>query len=313
MDNLTKEILSYHFYRQSVDLKNDYKTPGTVNKDIWNHLKLPLSMKEKSFLDIGANDGLFSFEAESKGAKKVTASDLYKEGIDSMKNGWDKKGITLLKNYFKSSIELHEKGIYNLSELNHEYDIVLLAYVINWLDNIELAFEEIAKVTKGSLYIADGFMTENNFSKKFEIKNMPMRNMYNLKFLENILAKKGFKIELISKLNNQKIFVQNFIKFPKINSIDKVKIYDFPDLKSQFKISMKEINTICNSVQNHFYHIAEIGWVYHDDVKVTYFKPSILYKICKTLKIEFLYYSIINHLHEKRNGYCYYLIKASKL
>ncbi len=71
MNDQLKRILSYPLWRQCIDLGNGYATTGRVNKKLWKGLLFPENVKDKSFLDIGANDGLFSFMAEQKGAKVI--------------------------------------------------------------------------------------------------------------------------------------------------------------------------------------------------------------------------------------------------
>ncbi len=83
-----KKLLSYPYWRQCIELDANYKTPGRVDKEFWNMLHFPDDLTERSFLDVGANDGLFSFIAEKKGAKRIISSDLYKEDVGSMEIGW---------------------------------------------------------------------------------------------------------------------------------------------------------------------------------------------------------------------------------
>jgi len=68
------------FWWHSIDVGDGVITPGRRNLDgmiaNWNACHVP-KLKKKSVLDIGAWDGYFSFEAERRGASKVTALDKF--------------------------------------------------------------------------------------------------------------------------------------------------------------------------------------------------------------------------------------------
>nr|WP_070961225.1 DUF1698 domain-containing protein [Hyphomonas sp. Mor2] len=68
------------FWWHSIDVGDGVVTPGRRDLDgmkaKWNACHVP-DLKEKSVLDIGAWDGYFSFEAERRGARKVTAMDKF--------------------------------------------------------------------------------------------------------------------------------------------------------------------------------------------------------------------------------------------
>src|SRR5262245_61575244 len=53
-------------------------TPGLDNSAVkLERLRLPVSLTNKTVLDIGAWDGFFSFEAERRGAARVLATDSF--------------------------------------------------------------------------------------------------------------------------------------------------------------------------------------------------------------------------------------------
>ncbi|MEO0975963.1 MAG: DUF1698 domain-containing protein [Pseudomonadota bacterium] len=68
------------FWFHSIDVGDGVVTPGRRSlegmHDKWNACKIP-DLTDKSVLDIGAWDGFFSFEAERRGARKVTALDRF--------------------------------------------------------------------------------------------------------------------------------------------------------------------------------------------------------------------------------------------
>ena len=62
----------------TIDLGNGVVTPGDDNSPVkLKRLAFPPDLSGKTFLDIGAWDGFFSFEAERRGAARVLATDSY--------------------------------------------------------------------------------------------------------------------------------------------------------------------------------------------------------------------------------------------
>jgi Methyltransferase domain len=307
-----KKIYGYHYWRQRIQLEGSYLTPGFIDGVMWSQLELPKDMKGKTFLEVGSNDGMFCFESERRGASKVVASDLYKGSIDTMKNGWSKNGIELLKDYFKSSIQLHETGIYGLDSLKEKYDVVLVNNVIVWLEDEREAIRQLANVTSGTLYLADGFLVDDSKPMKSETKQGPMRYMYNLSYMKQVLIENGFKIDKVLAFHNQEVLTRNFIHAPQIFVKDDTKVYDLPDLSSSTRV-VSAVKDQANYILNDFYHLAELGWFHKDDVKIEYHKPSILYKVSKFFGVLNIYYQYLQNKHIKRNGNTAYLIKATKV
>jgi SAM-dependent methyltransferase len=311
MKAVLKNIYSYQFWRQRICLEENYYTPGFIEIALWKQLNLPESMNGLTFLDVGANDGMFSFEAEKRGATSIVASDLYKGSIDTMKNGWARNGIDLLRQFFNSKVKVHEAGIYGLDQLNQKFDVVLVNNVIVWLEDERKAIEQLANVTKGTLYLADGFLVDDKSPKKEEAKKGPMRFMYNLSYMKAALIEHGFKIDSVIAFNNQKVFTHNFIHLPQVHLKAGTKIYTLPDLDSLHKLSAV-IKDQANYIMNDFYHLAEVGWVHKNDVDVIYSKPSILYKVSRFFGVLKFYYQYLQNKHIKKNGNSAFVIKASK-
>lgn len=75
MNDTFKAQVHSHTWFQKYDIKG-VETPGV--KDVYSHLaamEMPESFRGMRVLDIGANDGFFSFEAERRGAAEVVAFD----------------------------------------------------------------------------------------------------------------------------------------------------------------------------------------------------------------------------------------------
>lgn len=312
MDSKLKQVLAYTSWRQSIDLKNGYKTPGHVESSIWEFIGLPEQLNGKSFLDIGANDGLFSIEAERRGATEIVASDLYKDSIDTMKNGWSNEGILLLKEYLNSGIELHSKGVYHLNELGRKFDVVIMNDIINWLEDIELAFKNIAEVTRGAFYLSDGFILDNSTPKQVKPEGKTLRFMYNLKYMIALLEKNGFKVELIKELNYQKVFIKDFLSSPKLILQQNTKVYQLPDRDSTFfTTNAREAKS--NREQDGFFHIHQLGWVLKKDVKAHYHRASGIYRFARIMGLQEFYFRLLQARHKKQTGITAYSIKAVKI
>ncbi len=312
MNEQLQRILSYPLWRQCIDLGNGYTTTGRVNKALWKGLHFPDDVKGKSFLDIGANDGLFSFMAEQKGAVPIVASDLYKDTIGSMEDGWSDEGINLLKEYFNSNILIHKNGIYHLNELNMQFDVILVNHIINWLDDIELAIKNLALASKGSVYISDGFLLETNLKDSITPENMPIRSLYKPSVITSLLKKNGFKIDAVTEINYQPFFINDFINFPTIKLNEHTKIYKLPFTDSDFILS-GAVKQISYCKVGNFYHVFQLGWVHKNDVTVSYYKPSKFYTLSKLTGLLNIYYSFLNYKFKRKNNYTYFIIKATKL
>ncbi len=228
-----------------------------------------------------------------------------------MEDGWSDEGIRLLKDYFKSNISIHKNGIYHLDELNQKFDIVLVNHIINWLDDIDFAFKNLALATKGSVYISDGFLLENNIHDKIIPKNMPIRFMYKPSVITKVLEKNGFKVDAVTEINYQPFFISDFINFPTVKLAANTKIFKLPEFSDQFTLSAAS-QTVSYCHIGEFYHVSQLGWVHKDSVEITYYKPSKFYKLAKLTGFLTLYYLFLNYKFKKKNGYSYFMIKATK-
>jgi SAM-dependent methyltransferase len=314
MDVKVKDILSHATWRHSVELGQGLKTPGQVRDVEWDFMNLPKDLTGKSVLDVGASDGLVSFEAEKRGATEVVCSDVYKDTNDESIKGWSNQGILFLKDYFKSKIKLHSKGIYHLTEINKKFDVVLVLNLINWLEDIELAFQNLGEVSNGELYLVDGFIIDNKWPRRIrpETEEEGLSYMYNLKFITRLMEKNGFRIETVKKLNYQKFFIHDFLTVQQIIIPKGTKIYTLPDTTSDFVVSEgTEANS--NYDLKGFYHISSKGWVLKSEVQAHYNKPSMFFKLAKKISLLGPYYNLLRIRHERRNKTVAYVIKAVKV
>ena len=117
---LIKKIKEHDFYhdiklKEGISTKS-FKADAELHYDIndlthWSQKRnmsyiddAKINFKNKRVLDIGCRDGLFSFEAEKRGASEVI-------GID---NDISKGAMEFLIPYFKSKVKMFKKNLYGL-------------------------------------------------------------------------------------------------------------------------------------------------------------------------------------------------------
>jgi tRNA (mo5U34)-methyltransferase len=135
-----------------IDLGNGIVTPGVDR----THRKLrtlhfPDNLSGKSFLDIGAWDGFFSFEAEKRGAARVLAVD---EFIWAGKGWASKAGFETARKILDSKVEDRLISVYDISPGTiGQFDVVLFSGVLYHLEHPYLALRNVASVTRELLIL----------------------------------------------------------------------------------------------------------------------------------------------------------------
>jgi tRNA (mo5U34)-methyltransferase len=119
-----------------IDLADGIQTPGEcphTAAEATGRFGIPEDLSGKTVLDIGAWDGLFSFEAERRGAR-VTAIDT---------------GFTFAHRRLNSRVELHPLSPYDLDPARHgKFDYVFFFGVLYHLTNPIEALHRVAAVTR---------------------------------------------------------------------------------------------------------------------------------------------------------------------
>ena len=135
-----------------IELPDGSVTPGVDNsREKLNRLKLP-DLRGKTFLDVGAWDGFFSFEAEKRGAIRVMATDSFV--WDGHVPGYSKAGFNHARERLGSRVEDMHVDPFDLSpEKVGIWDVVLLAGVIYHVRHPWLLLNKVASVTRHSLII----------------------------------------------------------------------------------------------------------------------------------------------------------------
>jgi tRNA (mo5U34)-methyltransferase len=155
---LRKLAESVPYWFHSIDLGAGVVTNGTRSSDNLRQsfaaLHLP-DLSGKTFLDVGAWDGYFSFEAERLGARRVLALDHYV--WERKPRPWDKSledlpekqlGFTVAREALRSRAESRAADFMtmDLAELG-SFDVVLFAGVLYHLESPFQALRRLAQVT----------------------------------------------------------------------------------------------------------------------------------------------------------------------
>jgi SAM-dependent methyltransferase len=152
MTDLLKALAAHQFYH-IIDLGNGLQTPGLaslapVQAPVLDALRKS-DLRGKRVLDIGCRDGLFSFEAERLGAKRVL-------GID---NDLSRGAVEVLIPHFRSKIETRQANLYDFTT-EERFDVVIFAGVLYHLRFPAFGLKRIADcmANGGVLIIETGML-----------------------------------------------------------------------------------------------------------------------------------------------------------
>jgi SAM-dependent methyltransferase len=280
------DLLRHPMWRQRIPLDDQgMTTAGYLSlPNEWEFNYLPERLDGKSFMDVGANDGYFAFAAEKRGASEMVAADIYYEGENSNRFGWNIKGAQLLKDYFQSNVELQTRSIFDLKDMNRQFDVVLCTDVISWLDNINEAIAQLCSACKGTLYLKDGFLDRFDPEPvmQYEKGKKLVTFRVNLSYIKEVLKQNGFEKVEIKPIYSFKYFDWQS-SFPKAANNSNVSIFEEPNGQSNARQDGIKDRWIL-SEYNGFYFIRGRGWVKKEDVQVApRLQSSMLGKIAKSV------------------------------
>lgn len=280
MNNLEQQldsIFRYHNWRQRIPLGNGYETPGTNFSSEWDKIFMPQNLKGLSFLDVGSNDGLFSFLAEMKGASSVHSTDIYKsdENASHMTDGWNKRGIELAKKFLNSGIQIHEKSIYELDQIPGSFDVVFCANVLAWLKDPRTAVEQLASRCGGKLILREDISVLPNdrplleYVHKADAPNATCYYNPNRKWFEVLLKELGFKQITFHLIDEKAIVQERMNAFPLFKLPQGTPVYESPfDAVPGSRSVTAETKGRRTATWNDFAYFPNHGWIKSDTVKM---------------------------------------------
>jgi tRNA (mo5U34)-methyltransferase len=149
---IASRIKSINWFHR-IDLGHGIVTPGDDDSPRkLAELRFPEDLRGKTFLDIGAFDGFFSFEAERRGATRVLATDSHV--WQGKVPGKSKAGFLVARALLNSKVEDMEIEPVNISpQTVGMWDVVLFAGVLYHMRHPMLVLERAASVTKELLIV----------------------------------------------------------------------------------------------------------------------------------------------------------------
>jgi tRNA (mo5U34)-methyltransferase len=263
-----EKILAFKHWRQRIPLGDGIVTQGYIlHPEEWALNHLPSAMDGKSFLDVGANDGYFVFEAERRGANRTVATDLYYDGVSGNMGGWNSTGVTLVKNYLNSQVQIISKSIYDIQELGESFDVVLCTNVLSWLDNPNLGLQRLSEVCNETLYLKDGFLMRYDPEPvlQYERAKNLVNFRANLSYVKTVLRSHGFKrIEVIPYYLHIP-FEWQLENIPMVVTSKAVQVYELPDAGSVSK-ALDCQKAWVTGERGGFWFVRNLGWVKKTDV-----------------------------------------------
>lgn len=191
MEQATREIARHRWY-QSIDLGDGLVTPGEsgdATRAKLEMMQLPDDLTGRSVLDVGCNEGFFAFEAERRGASRVTAIDRGSEPAAKFE---------LVRRILGSGVEFRRADVRDLDPVRDgRFDLVFFLAVFHHLKHPLAVMDHLARLTAGTaiLEIVEAVPRDGTepsalvrrFSKKGRRHLLPTR-----KFLMETLHSSGF-------------------------------------------------------------------------------------------------------------------------
>lgn len=217
MDQKTAELLVSQFphWHHKFEIYQNVITPGSYDpRFMLKMLDLPVDLKGKKILDIGASNGFFSLEFFKRGAE-VTAVDYISK---------EKSGFSIMEEISGVSINHVVASVYDIGSSLGDFDIVLFLGVIYHLPDILSALWKVRKICKGTLYLesyVENFEIEKPMLRYYESDSLggDITNFWapNVECMESMLRDCSFNIIKTHKWGDRAL-----IKAESIESYNKV-------------------------------------------------------------------------------------------
>jgi tRNA (mo5U34)-methyltransferase len=213
MKNLIEEMKDIQF-RHIIEVAPGIFTPGTAKNNIAENCTkrfgIPEKLSNKTVLDIGCWDGIFSFECEKRGAVEVLATDVFSKNSDGCS-----EGFKFCKKALDSKVKFKKISVYDLSpETVGQYDIVLFYGVLYHLQEVLPALKAIKSITRDYALISSAMAEDeaisNSLTPCFELRPGYLGDSTNcwypnMEGLKTALLHAGFtKVEIVHVSKNSR-------------------------------------------------------------------------------------------------------------
>jgi|GEM_PF-1357472 tRNA (mo5U34)-methyltransferase len=281
------DVLEFKQWRHRISLGDKLVTPGYISEFSWLSARFPHSLKGKRVLDIGANDGLNSFIAESRGASSITATDIYSEsaGEADHQSGWNPHAIRLAQKHLQSKVEIKSCGVYELPELGSTFDVAILSDVVTWLPDIPKAIETISGICGECIVIREGVLKKDYKEGLIRYDHGKTGSHWytpSLQFFRELLPEYGFKRVEIKLLSNAAMFDHWIRSFPIIHADKPVKLYRNP-WTTEPEDELPTVRDQALMEVGGRYFLRSKGWVNVQEVRIEWIKPRWGGKILRSL------------------------------
>jgi tRNA (mo5U34)-methyltransferase len=267
-----QSVYSYHHWRHRIPLGDNLFTPATRVPEEWNFCQLPTNFSGKSFLDVGANDGMFSFMAEGAGASKVVAVDHYREHTEFWDHttGWNIQGIRKAKEYLGSKVDIRSGDLYKVVPALGEFDYVWFSNVMSWLPDPLRALEILSASCKETLHIREdmSWLRGGPILELIRKPGMAKPGGYywpNREFMDKVLRGFGFNHIEYHPIDEEYIIRDRYTRFPRAIIPDDCPVYETPFDSRPFATA-KGGNDRVNMCVNGFVFVTTRGWFREEDI-----------------------------------------------
>jgi tRNA (mo5U34)-methyltransferase len=267
-----RSVFSYHHWRHRIPLGDNLFTPATRVPEEWDFCLLPKEFSGKSFLDVGANDGMFSFMAERAGASKVVAIDHYREHTEFWDHttGWNIQGIRKAKEYLGSKVEIRTGDLYEAVPSLGKFDYVWFSNVMSWLPDPLRALEILSTACNETLHIRED-MSWLAGGPLLELVRKPGSSKPggyywpNREFMDKVLQGFGFRHIEYHPIDEDYIIRDRYTRFPRAVIPEACPIYATPFEKAPFSEAKGGTDRV-NMRVNGFVFVTTRGWFREEDL-----------------------------------------------
>ena len=150
MNALTIATMNAMPWWHKINLGDGVVTPGLAQHTVEHasiYFGMPEDLTGKRVIDIGCSDGMFSFEAERRGANEVLAIDTSRpeDKCFGKAHSWP-AGINFCKNVLDSEVEVRDQDFRDLP-LGEQWDVVLFYCVLYHLKDPIGALQKLEQIT----------------------------------------------------------------------------------------------------------------------------------------------------------------------